>query len=106
MERRFASACCDLGAAFAGAGRQVARFEHGQQLALLDMVAALHEEALNRGGDLRHHAGLVAREEDAVARDDAADGVLLDGGHLHGGRRGDLGLLLFGAAGQEQEAAG
>ena len=58
-----------------------------QELALPDMVAAIHEEFLHRRRDLRHHGGLVEREQDAVARDDAADGFLGDRRHLDGGGR-------------------
>ena len=87
----------DLRLAFRGAGGEIAAFQDGEQLALLDVIAALHEEALHGRGDLGHHRRLVAREEHAIARDDAANGVLGDGGHLDGGGRFDLLFLLFGA---------
>jgi len=89
--------------AFGGAGGEIPAFEHGEQLALFDVIAALHQVALHRRRDLGRHPSLVAREEHAIARHDAADGVLGDGGHLDGGGRFDFLRLLFGAGDKEEE---
>ena len=48
VERKLASACATCARLSAGAGGQVAAFQLGQQLALLDVIAALHQEALHR----------------------------------------------------------
>ena len=53
--------------AFGGLGGEVAVLQHGQKLALLHVVAAVDVELLHRRGDLGHDAGLVPREEHAVA---------------------------------------
>ena len=90
----------------AACGGEVAVLEHGQKLALLHVVAAVDVELLDRRGDLGHDAGLVAREEHAVAGDDAADGVLGHGRDLD--RRGRFGFafLLLGAARHGYQAGG
>jgi hypothetical protein len=93
----------DLRLAFRGAGGEIAAFQDGEQLALLDVVAALHEEALHGRRDLGHHRSLVAREEHAISRDDAANCVLRDGGHLDGRGRFRLRFLLFGTGGQQED---
>ena len=89
--------------AFGGAGGEIAAFQDGEQLSLFDVIAALHQEALHRRRDLRHHPRLVAREEHAIARHDAADGVLGDGSHLDGRGRFDFLLLLFGAGDKKEK---
>ena len=92
--------------AFGGLGGEVAALERGQELALLDVVAAVDVELFDGRGDLRHDAGLVAREQHAIAGDNAADGVLGDGRDLNGRGRLGFGGLLPGAAGQGYQAGG
>ena len=89
--------------ALAFAGGEVAALQYGEQLALFDVIPALHQEALHRRRDLRHHRGLVAREQHAIARDDAADGVLGDSRHLNRGGRFDFLLLLLIAGDKKEE---
>ena len=88
----------------AALARQVAILQHGQQLARLHVVAAIHQELLHRRADLRHHARLVVRAEHAVAASTMRRMVsCVTGGDLHG--RGRLGLLLFSSCEQAGEAA-
>ncbi len=78
-----------LAAALLRRGGEVARLELGQQLSLLHVIAAVHEEALHRRADLRHDVGLVAWVEHGVRVHDQADAPLDGGGDAD--RRHDLG---------------
>ncbi len=89
--------------ALGGGGNQVAVLERGQELALLYMIAAVHVELLHRRGDLGHHAGLILREQNPVAVDDAPDGRLRHRGDLNRRRRRSLVLFLRLGAGQHEE---
>ena len=90
--------------AFPGSRSQIAIFEHGQQLALTHMIAAIDVKLPHRRADLRRHAGLVQWKEYAVGGNDAPDGIQADRSHLH--RHDGLRFLFFflGAGSQRQQA--
>ena len=69
---------------------------------MLNVIAPVHIELLHGRRDFGHQAGLIAREERAVAVDNPPDGRLRHGGDLHRGGRPFLFLRL--TAGREKKA--
>ena len=62
-----------LAAAGDGLSDEVAVLEHGQQLTLLHVIAAIDEEPADRRADLRHDVRLIARVQNRVGGHDLAD---------------------------------
>ena len=66
---------------------QIAVLEHGEQLTLLHMIAAIHIKLLYRCGDLGHDAVLAKRKQCSVTFHNTADCGLSHCRNLHRCRR-------------------
>lgn len=83
----------ELALAFLRGGGQIAIFKQCKQLSLADMIAAIDVESTDGRADFGYDGSLVARIQDAVGFNQAADG---SGAHFGGLDWSDwLGFLFF-----------
>ncbi len=84
-----------------GGRDEVPVLEDGEELPLFHVIAAVHEEPPHRRRDFRRDVRLIARIEDRVGGDDAADAAANGRRHLDGDDRRGLRLALSARRGGE-----